>query len=157
MKINIKDLARIVGQVNKKIEAAVEESLPEISEIIASSIEENFRVGGRWDGNGNMITLHSGGDVRWKPLAESTKKQYKKKGLKPERTLQRTAGGLASSIEVRPLGRGRISTSAKKVYARIQNLGGETRPGNKIPASPYLVLQLQDIEDIQEVITRNLK
>lgn len=161
--------------------------LSAIAEILATSFEENFRQGGRWDGVGTGF--FAGGNKRWKPLSGETKERYKRLGYSRDRTLKRTAGGLAASIEVRPQGLLSVAISANKVYASIHQHGGEINPiipvtpamrkyfwaryygtGQekykwmaltkkttftphiKIPASPYLVIQQEDIEDIRDVL-----
>jgi len=176
--------------------------LPALAEIFASSIDTNTLVGGRWDGDVSNIGLFSGGSQKWAPLAESTKKGYLKRGITNlQRTLNRNAGGLQSSIEILPIGKSSIkfgikSGSSPKIYAAIQNFGGTimikekkrtlrfrysdtgatlfvkkkakgkglfdqdvTIPAHqiKIPASPYLVLQQEDLELAYEILTDYLQ
>lgn len=143
------DLARQINSVPLPVH--------DIAAVIQSSIASNFRAGGRY-ADGEEITLLSGGSNTWKPLAESTKKRYKAKGLRTDRTLSRSAGGLASAIEVRGEGN-RIIISALKPYAAIQNFGGAAgRNGSSIiPAAPYLVLQKHDLDDIRDIIIDQFK
>jgi phage gpG-like protein len=102
------------------------ELLPALAERFHSSIEANSLEHGRWNGNLSEIGLFSGGNQRWQPLAESTKRGYKRKGISNlERTLARNAGGLQSSNNARPSGKNAILFSNNKVYAAIQNFGGD--------------------------------
>jgi len=123
-----------ISQVNNAGKA-ISDVLPAIAETFDSSIDTNMLRRGRWDGNAGSIGLFSGGSNRWKPLAKSTQKAYLAQGKNNplERTLDRTAGGLRSSIEIMPLGRSAIEFSVRgagrkgvspKVYAAIQNFGG---------------------------------
>lgn len=102
--------------------------LPTFAEILASSFDENFLQGGRWDGNSSNTTLFSGGSQRWNGLAASTREHYLDVGYSQNRTLRRTAGGMANTVEVRPQGALSIAISVKKPYAAIQNFGGIVNP-----------------------------
>lgn len=107
--------------------------LPEISEIIASSIEENFLSLGRYNGGTDIL---DGGTGRWKKLSPNTIRRYRYLGKNLDPTLQRSAGGLASSIQVRPTDQRTIEVSANKVYAAIHQYGGTVSP--KIPITPKM-------------------
>lgn len=107
----------------------------DIATLIQSSISKNFRLKGRYDPSMPPDDILSGGDSKWKDLAASTKRAYKKKGWKLETTLSRTGGGLMANILVQA--RGNIITiSANKKYAQIHQYGGEIKhPGG----TPYIV------------------
>lgn len=115
--------------------------------------------------------FHSEGRPAWLGLAPGTIASRIKSGTWPGKILQRT-GQLASSIESRS-----DSTSAtvgtNLAYAAIQQMGGKTRahtitarkgkalafggifrrsvhhPGSKIPARPFLALDVSDERQIQ--------
>ena len=100
--------------------------------IFRASIDRNFSRGGRWDGVGT--TIFSGGSSTWKPLAESTKKAYKKKGYDLTATLRRT-NSMRSTIEIRPSGQSTIYITANSPYAQIHQFGGIIKhPGG----TPYI-------------------
>ena len=167
-----------------------------IAERFRSSIDSNSLAHGRWNGNLNEIGLFSGGNQQWQPLAESTKLGYKRKGISNlERTLDRNAGGLQSSNDAKPYGKNAIMFSNNKVYAAIQNFGGDiiipaherniklkttkvgagtkvrfakknakgknvnsksaNVPAHKIhiPASPFMVIQDDDLEYVRDLIS----
>lgn len=102
-----------------------------VSAIIKAKFDENFRFGGRWDGDKSDIGLFSGGNQKWKPHAKYTIKEYEKSNLGKTPVLIRT-GQLRNSIEVFPKGKTSVAISARTPYARIQNFGGnyKTQGGN---------------------------
>ena len=152
--------------------------LTNIAGIIESSIQQNFREYGRWDGNSNSVDLFSGGNSRWKPLADNTLKDYNRKGVAPlVRTLRRT-GNLRNSINVTPHGDSQISIRLASPYGATHNFGFKgkvsvvqhlrknksgkeyevkthTRDMN-VPASPFLTLTDDDIIEIIEFIESQL-
>lgn len=95
--------------------------LAKIAALINKSILKNFAEGGRWDGKGT--DLFSGGSYKWKPLARSTIKNYRKKGYDLVPTLNRR-GDLRRTISVVTAGRNSILISANSEYAAIHNYGG---------------------------------
>jgi phage gpG-like protein len=103
------------------------ETKQEVAAVVKAEIDDNFRERGRWDGK--TTGFFSTGDRRWVGLAESTKKQYAKKGYKPlEPTLYRS-NGLRRSIEVTAM-RGKkqiiriVAGGSKFPYAAIHQFGG---------------------------------
>ena len=152
-----------------------------IAEIIESAIDENFRQYGRWDGNSNNVSLFSGGNNKWKDLADSTKDDYKRKGIEPlVRTLQRSQD-MRNSINVTPQSPSSISIRMSSPYGEAHNYGFKGKVGVKahirkvktskgekevqilahtremnIPASPFLTLSEDDIFEIVEFIESQL-
>ena len=109
----------------------------EIGEIILSSIAANFRVGGRYsigpDGE------PTGGNWKW-PISGRAEKQS-------GQTLVDTRQ-LASSItaDVTEFG---LTIGTNKVYAAIHQYGG-TASETTLPPRPFLVIQEEDFEEIQD-------
>ena len=152
-----------------------------IGEIIESSIDQIFREYGRWDGNSNSVDLFSGGNNRWKNLSARTIKDYKRRGIAPlKRTLQRSQD-MRNSINITPYGNSQIAIRMSSPYGAVHNFGykGEvnvkshlrkvktgkeekevevrahTREMN-VPASPFLTLTEDDIQEIIEFIESQL-
>jgi len=117
----------------------------EIALIIKSSIDENFNVGGRY-GSGP----YGGGSERW-PLSHRVREEG---GI----TLTDTAH-LKASIVVVPTPRGVVVSSAREDFPthhfgdRREIWGGPMI--GIFPPRPIAVVQDEDIEEIQEVISRN--
>ena len=113
-----------------------------IAGIFAYSTEENFKEEGR---------------PKWQDLAESTKKQRKKKGTYPGLILQVT-GQLASSVNTYYDDNSAVIGSNLD-YASIHQLGGQAGKGHKteIPARPYLQLTDDDFAEIIDETTFFLK
>ena len=113
-----------------------------IAGIFAYSTEENFKVEGR---------------PKWQDLAESTKKQRKKKGTYPGLILQVT-GQLASTVNTYYDDNSAVIGSNFD-YAAIHQLGGQAGKGLKteIPARPYLQLTDDDFAEIIDETTVFLK
>lgn len=105
-----------------------------IAGIFAYSTEENFKNEGRPD--------------KWTELAESTKKQRKKKGHWPGQILQ-VSGQLATSINTYYDNDSAVIGS-NLAYAAIHQLGGQAGKNQSvtIPARPYLQLNNEDFEEI---------
>lgn len=105
-----------------------------IAGVFAYSTEENFKKEGRPD--------------MWIDLAESTKRQRKKKGHWPGQILQ-VSGQLASSISTYYDNDSTVIGSNLD-YAAIHQLGGQAGKNQSvtIPARPYLKLTNEDFEEI---------
>lgn len=124
--------------------------LPQIDNVITVSIDRNFSEVGRF-GSENK---YGGGRDKWKP----SKRAIREKG----QTLSKSSAGLASSIRVNVTqdnGKINIEIGSNKPYAAIHNFGGVTGRNHKttLPARPFLVLQDEDIEEIQYIISEYLK
>ncbi len=120
----MKDFSEQIQQIVNKITqkgSNLEPILVKIAALVNKAILKNFAEGGRWDGKGT--DLFSGGSYKWKPLAKSTIKNYRKKGFDLEPTLNRR-GDLRRSISVVVSGRNSILISANSEYAAIHNYGG---------------------------------
>lgn len=123
--------------------------MKEISQALLDQTEENFDQEGR---------------PRWPDLAPSTIRERSRKGYWPGKMLQRTAGGLASSVEPHY---DAVSAALRvaKPYAAIQQLGGKAGRGHKvtIPPRPYLPitataeLQPEAKSDVLEIFNRYLR
>lgn len=119
----------------------------DIELLIKSSIELNFKQGGRF-GSGKF----GGGTNKW----IESKRAIKESG----QTLQDT-GSLKSNVGVQITynsGQFNITLTAGKLYSAAHNFGHSYKP--KLPKRPFLVIQDEDIELIKEwvveYITENL-
>lgn len=129
----------------KKIEAAtgnLQPVLKNAGEVMKSSVEQNFEVGGR---------------PKWRPLAESTvnRKGHRRplidRGFLKQVTLKVTRN--QAVLGTQP------NTSD---YAARQHFGWNgagSRAGGKVktPARPFMVLQDADKEEILEMLDRHIK
>lgn len=128
-----------------------------VAGIMMNAVEDNFEQEGR---------------PKWQDLHPGTKLSRAKQGTWPGKILQRT-GGLASSM-VRRSDSKTATVGTNKIYARIQFLGGQTKPhviqaknkralsfggivvrqvnhpGSKIPARNALRMTPRDLRDIVE-------
>lgn len=79
---------------------------------------------------------------KWQKLSSKTIAARKKKGHWPGQMLQVSAGGLAPSVQTFSSAE-EAGIGASKVYAAIQQLGGQAGRGKKvtIPARPYLPMK----------------
>ena len=154
MDINIDEVEKLFTQsYNRFIVKGMAGSMTAVANAVEAGIAKNFIEQGRWAGSGEVNIL-SGGSARWTDLADSTKKQYEKKGWKQEPTLSRTGGGLAASIEVTPTSGLSIKISANKTYAAIHQFGGQTGRNLSVtmPARPFIILNQDTLEDVREEI-----
>ncbi|SDU26878.1 phage virion morphogenesis protein [Desulfobacula phenolica] len=112
-----------------------------IGDIIQTSILRNFEEGGRPEA--------------WQDLADSTKKQRKKKGKWPGQILvvSGTRGGLISSISYDAMP-DKVVFVANKPYAAIHHFGGMACKGHKveIPARPFMMILDEDWEEINAAL-----
>ena len=110
-----------------------------IEQLIKSSIELNFKQGGRF-GSGKF----GGGDNKW----IKSKRAIQQSG----QTLQDT-GSMKIGVGVKvsySSGQFNVTLSAGKLYSAAHNFGYSSRP--KLPARPFLVIQDSDIEEIQQMV-----
>jgi phage virion morphogenesis protein len=117
--------------------------MEEIGEQIVSSIIQNFREGGRFGDDNEM----GGGSQRWIPSRRAINENGQ--------TLVRTAqAGLRDSISYRIDGN-IIIVGSNKVYAAIHHFGGQTgrNKATTLPARPWAVIQNDDLEEIESIIT----
>lgn len=155
--------------------------LDTIAEIIESAIDQNFREYGRWDGDATSVGLFSGGGNKWKALSVSTIKDYKRRGIAPlKRTLQRSQD-MRNSINITPYGKTQIAIRMSSPYGAAHNFGfkgtvnvkahlRKVKSGKEkkeyevkahsrkmnVPASPFLTLTDDDIQEIVEYIENQL-
>ena len=120
-------------------------ALPEIGEILVSSIATNFEVGGRHGGANEF----GGSDAQgtWIP----SKRAIRDSG----QTLVDTAR-LSSSIVYEVSGN-QILVGTNVEYAAIHQFGGMTGRGHavNIVARPYLVIQNEDLREIDLAIANH--
>jgi len=114
-----------------------------IAGIFASSTEDNFKNEGRPD--------------KWTDLAESTKKQRKKKRKWPGQILQ-VSSQLVTSINTQ-YDDDSATIGSNKSYAAIHQLGGQAgrNKSAEIPARPYLKLTDEDFDEILNAAENYLK
>lgn len=113
----------VLSKLEKKA-ANLKPILEQISNIVRNAIRNNLAAGGRTDGSTSNVTIFSGGNQRWVPLAPNTVKAYRKKGYTLEPTLRRKQGGLQSTVGVAPFGGSAIKATANSPYAAIHQYGG---------------------------------
>ena len=136
---------------NKKVEEALLELaqktsnlrplMKNIAGIMADSTEENFKEEGR---------------PKWQYLSEKTKTARRKTGHYPGQILQ-VSGQLALSITTQYDETSAVIGS-NKVYAAIQQLGGQAGKNKKvnIPARPYLMLSEDGYNEILNICSKFL-
>lgn len=121
-----------------------ERAIPDIRQTIQTSIEDNFRAGGRY-GNDNPW---GGGTQSWAPTQRGGQILVDTADLLNSITVdvRIEAGGIV--IEIR----------SGKAYAAIQNYGGEAGVNRSVtlPPRPYAVIQDEDIRMIVEIITEEM-
>lgn len=112
-KVELQGVANLKRRIAAMIERGrnVRPLMAEISEILYDEVMENFAAQGR---------------PKWQGLAASTKKRYAQKGYSLEPTLDRRAGGLASSIQTFATASA-AGVGTNKTYAAIHNFGGEIK------------------------------
>lgn len=104
--------------------------LPEIGEIVISSIMKNFEVGGRYSEPGSW----RGGENRWQPLRSSTTARKSRRG---GGILQQT-GNLRNRFAWHIEGDSVVITNNVRYFA-IHNFGGRiNHPGG----TPYIVMDV---------------
>lgn len=115
--IKVQGARDYLDQVAGKIENMAE-VMGLIGEIVQSSVERNFEVGGRYSSPGS----YKGGGSKWKDLANGTKKARKRKGKWPGPILQ-VSGRLAGSIHYNAHN-DKVEVGTNLVYAAIHEFGG---------------------------------
>lgn len=133
------DVQRLLATLRKKT-GNLAPALREIGEMLVSSIQRNFTVGGRY-GPGPF----GGGLSRWRPSGRAVRES----GV----TLSDT-GQLAASITARPVGEAGLLIGTNKVYGAIHQYGGRAgRAGSAlIPARPFIVIQKEDLQEVADII-----
>ncbi|SFM68021.1 phage virion morphogenesis protein [Thermodesulforhabdus norvegica] len=142
---------REVKDLLAKLQARMHNLRPvmeEIGELIVSSVIENFEREGRYAEEGSW----KGGSKRWKRLSPVTEELRRRRGHWPGKILTES-GRLRSSIHY-SAGSNEVTVGTNVVYAAIHQFGGKAGRGHKveIPARPYLVVQDEDLEAIEEII-----
>lgn len=117
----------------------------EIGQTLLNSVEENFK---KESSRGALYPQGRGS--AWKDLAPGTIQQRRKKGKYPGRKLQVT-GQLLASIQANTSSSGVIVGTNKK-YATFLQQGTK-----RMPPRPFLVVQMEDFKEIQQIVTDHLK
>ncbi len=147
----IQQLRELLGRVQQR-----EGLMATLAGTMHRAVEDNFAEQGR---------------PAWEPLQDSTIEARRKAGTWPGPILQRSAGGLAASIQD-AWDNNSATVGTNKVYAAIHQFGGTTKPhvikpkykralafggvvvrqvqhpGSKIPARPFLALTPEDGDDL---------
>ena len=113
-----------------------QQAIPDIEQVIRTSIENNFRMGGRF-GNENPW---GGGSERWEPVKHP---DGSKRILVDE-------ADMLNSIDVRVEivgGQLQVSLISRPFYSLFHMEGTRF-----MPARPFLVLQNEDIEEIIQIL-----
>lgn len=135
IEINDAELLQTLNAVHDKL-GDLSQPFAELGELIVSSINKNFEVGGRYSEPGSW----KGGNRSWAPWAASTAK--------------RRGGGKVLIQQGHMMGANNYQASSDQleignplIYAPIQNLGGKAGRGLKvdIPARPFFVIQEEDL------------
>ena len=145
-----------------------------IGEVLITSIDRNFEVGGRYSVPGSV----RGGTNRWQPLAQSTQRNRNR-----AYGIMQILGTLARSFVKNVTGNNLI-IGTNRIQAAILHGGGKTKPhiilprhgkalsfvgaggrvitkavrhpGSDIPARPILVVQDEDVEEALLILDRYL-
>lgn len=144
---NLNNFAKKIANLTRTIDYTP--ILRNIRQIIDTSIQRNFQVGGRF-GEGTLFgNPFGGGSKRWQVSAAARKRRGQ--------TLRKT-GQLAASIrvEVRQQdGKIVVVVGSNKNYAATMHYGRKRGEGGAyLPPRPYLVLQDEDIELIRTMLQR---
>lgn len=119
------------------------EPLSIIGEIVVSSIDKNFQVEGRHNGDPDSIF---GGSEKWAEWSDKWAKRREDMGkLGKILTLN---GGLASSVAYEVAGDA-VTISSAKLYASSLHHGDRSRG---LPARPFMVIQDEDLDEMNEVL-----
>lgn len=160
IKINAGGIVNVSNRLQDLQQKAIAKALPEIAEAYRSSIDFNFRKGGRY-GEG----LFGGGTRKWK-ISYRAKEQQGQTLVDTRR--------LANSIVIATKGK-RIVIGTNTKYAAIHQYGGIIRAKTKrgllfniggkfymkksvkIPARPFIVLQDSDLRLTREIILTKMQ
>lgn len=119
-------------------------TLDNVGEILVSSVQLNFLERGRYgDKEGE------GGTKRWKDVSPLYAAKKKAAGKDPKNILLYT-GQLRSSITYRTEGSS-VYVGTNKNYAEDLQRGK-----GKMPPRPFLVIQSEDVDDIQDVLVDSI-
>lgn len=141
------DLNAAIQNMQRISQGNLSHPMAAISIMLQTSVEENFRAGGRYDRAGSIF----GGTNKWKVTNNPT--PLIKKGM---------AGGLMGTF-AHGSNQSAAWVSNNKPYAAAHNFGVDmgarsnlltrsTARRMNLPARPFLVIQEEDLEDAQEII-----
>lgn len=119
------------------------EPLSLIGEIVAASVDKNFQVEGRHNGDPDSIF---GGPKKWEEWSDSWRKTREKMGKNGK--ILTLNGGLASSIAYEVSGNV-VTISSGKIYAARLHYGDRTK---NLPPRPFLVIQDEDLDEMNEAL-----
>lgn len=153
IEINATSAKSYLGEVAEKLDDMTS-IMGLIGEIVQSSVERNFEVGGRYKEPGS----YDGGPNKWVDLAEGTKKARARRGHWPGPILQDT-GRLAASFHYNAH-EDSVEVGTNVEYAAIHEFGGTIQRTSKkgkgysirIPARPFLVVQDEDLDEIVSAV-----
>ncbi|NTU42937.1 MAG: phage virion morphogenesis protein [Nitrospirales bacterium] len=140
--IDDKGVRGLISELQRK-SRDLSPAMRQIAGIMMRAVEDNFEAEGR---------------PKWPGLRPSTIKQRQREGKWPGKMLQKSAGGLASSISRRS-DSSSATVGTNKVYAAIHQFGGKAGRGRKvtIPARPFLQLTDEDMGEIKDVLMRYVR
>jgi phage gpG-like protein len=175
------NLSKLLANLKAKIEDITPLNA-EISEVLISSVHENFLVGGRYSRVGSF----NGGNTSWQDLSDVTKKAREKIKKWPGQLL-RVSGRLFNSIVTKvtkdsaQVGtnleyarthqygakRGSLGTKTVTVKSHTKTINGkkvtvkshqkrQQIPWGDIPARPFLVVQEEDLSQIGDMIMNRI-
>lgn len=136
------NLQRALNQLARK-GSDLREPLSIIGEIVVSSIDKNFQVEGRHNGDPDSIFGGSKKWAEWSPNWEKRRRDMGKLGK-----ILTLNGGLAASVSYEVAGDA-VTISSAKIYASSLHHGDKNRG---LPARPFMVIQDEDLDEINEVL-----
>ncbi len=142
LRIEDNEVMTALGRVLELVEDP-QQVMRGVAGIMADAAEDQFEAEGR---------------PAWRQLAEATVARRTRQGTWPGRILQISSGGLAASV-VTATGTTTAAIGSNKVYAAIQQLGGQAGRGHKvtIPARPYLVFGEDEREEALELLAGHVQ
>ncbi len=141
IKIDDKELNQVLDRLFEKT-SDLRPLMKNIAGIMADSVEENFKQEGRPE--------------KWAELKKATIGQRTKKGYWPGKVLQ-MRGELAASI-TSEYSENSALIGTNKAYAAIHQFGGNAGKNKKvkIPARPYLVIHLNQMNSLLDLAKNHL-
>lgn len=132
----------LISQIENKDLSGV---APTITDIMDSSVQGNYDLGGRWDGNTASITPFSSGSQAW----QETLKPPKDAG---DYTPLSGTGEMRRGDSVEFLGGYSFAFASNKDYGRIHEYGGYI---NNLGGRPYINIRPTEIAFLSEEGVRN--
>lgn len=107
----------------------------EVGEILEDEIQRNFVYQGAVFQGGDFTEEGRGTTTRgkaWKPLAESTKKDRKRRGYSPARPILNRSGTLKRSFTIKGVGLDFVKVGTDISWAEHHQTGGKHLPQRKL-------------------------